>query len=516
MSGTLQSRTAMAPLLPSGAVQTRCASRGQAQVRCISRGRLSPTMATRAEPCLAPQRARAEALSLEKLPHGSQGQTGLLIWFHGLGMSGSEFGEELEKGIAMRMPWLQLHYPDAAYQAVTSRDGEQMRAWFDLEELPVRGVGVEHSGLPGATVRVHEMIRQAEASGIPASRIVLAGFSQGGVLALQAGLTYDRALAGIAAFSSWLPANLHKEAKHKDTPVFMGHGSEDSAVPFPVGLASYKALEDNGFTRTGFSKYKDLRHCFAGEQWAELEAFVLRELPKVHKGPLRQISMIPQPVKAPFKPQRERIPSSDSTEEGSSSDDDRKDSPPTTDDEVTEPVRLRHSGLTSLRSLTAAHGARSVSPQASWARKRVLTSGPARRQINHDSSLAKTFVAVNRGCASPCSSHKALGQKSASKDASAAALAFFPQHASTSPKPSGAFREIVKSQSFSCQAPGRGGACTPSPSMCGLKPSFVTSPCNRSPSRLQRGCTRSQNWSFQPPTSSLASHPACSVKLIGC
>jgi phospholipase/carboxylesterase len=194
-------------------------------------------------------------------------------------MSGTEFGEELEKGIAQRMPWLQLHYPNADYRSVTYLGGDKQRAWFDLEDYPVK-MNCLHNGSEEATSRVHNLLRQAEENGIPSSRIVLAGFSQGGALALLAGLTYEHAIAGIAAFSSWVPGNLLSVAKHRPTPLFMGHGGEDQAVPYHVGLASCRALQDSGFN-VHFSTYRYLSHAFAGDEFDELEGFLMHELPRV-------------------------------------------------------------------------------------------------------------------------------------------------------------------------------------------------------------------------------------------
>ena len=96
--------------------------------------------------------------------------------------------------------------------------------------MPVT-MGMEHEGLKEAASLIHDLIRQAERMGIPAKRIVLGGFSQGGVLALQAGLTYEHELAGVAAFSSWLPGNLQNDIKQKALPIFMGQGGMDTTDP---------------------------------------------------------------------------------------------------------------------------------------------------------------------------------------------------------------------------------------------------------------------------------------------
>jgi predicted esterase len=202
-----------------------------------------------------------------------------------MGMSGKEFAEEFDKGIVRRVSWLDIQCPTAPSRAITSQGGKQMRAWFDLLESPVT-LSMERPGLLEAAADVHNMLREAERRGIPASRIILGGFSQGGVLALQAGLTYSRRLAGICTFSAWFPKTLNcaNLNKYKDVPIHMGHGEDDTAVPFDIGMSSHYMLRKKRIGRVNFSGYKKFKHWIKEEQLAELETFALREVPQFPKS----------------------------------------------------------------------------------------------------------------------------------------------------------------------------------------------------------------------------------------
>jgi hypothetical protein len=130
------------------------------------------------------------------------------------------------------------------------------------------------------------MVKQAEASGIPSDRIMLVGFSQGAVLALAAGLTYDHPLGGICAFSGWLPAGLLATAKHQHTPIFMSHGDQDTLIPASTGLQSAWSLKGAGYTNLQFQRHPKMTHTFGNsEQMEEFRAFVLSKHLQ-HKTPV--------------------------------------------------------------------------------------------------------------------------------------------------------------------------------------------------------------------------------------
>lgn len=121
---------------------------------------------------------------------------------------------------------------------VTLNGGFPMPSWFDLYSLDSTGK-VDEEGIERAKTLVHELINNEEKAGIPSNRILLGGFSQGGALALYSGLTYSKPLAGILAFSCWIP--MHEKLSFSglanlNTPVLQCHGDEDAIVSFKIVL----------------------------------------------------------------------------------------------------------------------------------------------------------------------------------------------------------------------------------------------------------------------------------------
>jgi phospholipase/carboxylesterase len=134
---------------------------------------------------------------------------------------------------------------------VTINGGFVMRAWYDILGADLNS-RQDEQGIRNSHRAVDALVGREIERGIPASRIVLAGFSQGGVMALHAGLRYPRKLAGIMALSGYLPlaqtVNKERNAANQQTPIFMGHGSSDPIVPVAAGRASRQALEKWGYT----------------------------------------------------------------------------------------------------------------------------------------------------------------------------------------------------------------------------------------------------------------------------
>lgn len=121
-----------------------------------------------------------------------------------------------------------------------------MRAWYDIIEIST-SKGQDESGIKHSALKVGELIDFEISRGIPASKIILAGFSQGGAMALHVGLRYPQRLAGIMALSAYLlfPDRLQSEAStaNAQTPVFIGHGSQDPVVPYSLGQAAHSSLQ---------------------------------------------------------------------------------------------------------------------------------------------------------------------------------------------------------------------------------------------------------------------------------
>jgi phospholipase/carboxylesterase len=350
----------------------------------------------------------------------TRGKTGLLIMLHGMGMSGKEFGDEFDRrGISHKLSWIELFCPDAPKRRISSAGGKQMRAWFDLLQSPV-SFGMALPGLADEVARVHDMLREAERRGIPANRIILAGFSQGGVLALQAGLTYSRCLAGICTFSAWFPSTLKTAnlAKYKEVPILMGHGELDSVVPFEVGISSYRMLKKKRMSHVSFSRYKNFKHWIKEEQFDQVESFALKEVPQ-----------FPKPIPVLLKPSSLCSSMSvGSTEEGSTSG--------LSDDDVfiTDDERLVISASCPL-PVQAPASLKSAPPTPdSKAYGRGLAPAIAHTPTRTDAYLTRHSVNQSTGCFSPSAAHRSVKQNAGSSCSTEAALtqSFFPLHASAS------------------------------------------------------------------------------------
>ena len=176
-----------------------------------------------------------------------------VIWMHGLGADGRDF-EPVVPEFDLRSP---LHarciFPHAPYRPITINGGHVMRGWYDIAELNSLRVEDE-PGIRASGHAIEALIAQQVALGIPARRIVLAGFSQGAALALHAGLRYAQPLAGIIALSGYLPlvAALPAEAHSANarTPIFLAHGTQDNVVPLLLGERTRAVLERDKYVVT--------------------------------------------------------------------------------------------------------------------------------------------------------------------------------------------------------------------------------------------------------------------------
>ena len=176
--------------------------------------------------------------------------TSAVIWLHGLGADGFDFVPIVNE---LRLPATlaaRFVFPHATPRPVTINNGFVMRAWYDIT-----GFGPERAeddaGIRESDGVVRKYIEQQIAQGIPASKIVIAGFSQGGAIAFQTGLRYPQRLAGIMALSTYLPlrASLESEASaaNRDVPILMCHGAHDGVVPLSLGETSRDILVKLGY-----------------------------------------------------------------------------------------------------------------------------------------------------------------------------------------------------------------------------------------------------------------------------
>ncbi|MDX1593350.1 MAG: carboxylesterase [Gammaproteobacteria bacterium] len=172
-----------------------------------------------------------------------------IVWLHGLGADGHDFEPLAEQ---LRLPealGVRYVFPHAAPRPVTVNGGMVMRAWYDILEIEL-GRRVDEAAIEASVAAVTELVEREIESGIPAERLVLAGFSQGGVIALNAGLRMPVRLAGVIGLSSYLPGGealaARRDPANAATPVFLGHGRHDPVVPLALGQAARDAIAGFG------------------------------------------------------------------------------------------------------------------------------------------------------------------------------------------------------------------------------------------------------------------------------
>ena len=205
--------------------------------------------------------------------------TASVIWLHGLGADGHDFEPIVpELDLPDSLP-VRFVFPHAPMQPVTINGGAVMRAWYDVYGL--QGVRREDAaGVRASQAAVEELLARETKRGIPASRLVLAGFSQGGAIALQTGLRHPERLAGIMALSTYLPVadTLAAEASaaNRDVPIFMAHGLHDPLIPIERAQMSRKLLESAGY-RVEWHDYP-MEHSVCAEEIADISSWLRRVL----------------------------------------------------------------------------------------------------------------------------------------------------------------------------------------------------------------------------------------------
>lgn len=172
-----------------------------------------------------------------------------VIWLHGLGADGNDFAPIVPELVDPSWPGIRFVFPHAPMRPVTVNNGVPMRAWYDIKGMSIADKQ-DAVGIAASVVEVEALIARENERGVPASRIVLAGFSQGGAMTLAAGLRHGQALAGLVVLSAYLP--LHdsieddRHGANHATPIFWGHGNADPVVPMALGEQSRQALEAIG------------------------------------------------------------------------------------------------------------------------------------------------------------------------------------------------------------------------------------------------------------------------------
>ena len=197
-----------------------------------------------------------------------------IIWLHGLGAS----GDDLKPLIAcLSLPEFSIRhvFPHAVARPITWNQGAVMRAWYDISgnDLMARE---DEVGIKQSQQAIVQLLDAQLKRGIAAERIMLAGFSQGGAMALYTALNYGQKLGGIIALSGFLPLvkqQYYANTSHTATPIFMAAGSLDQLVPMKWSLLSKQCLTQHGFNRISWHTYP-VEHCICPQEIADMGLWI--------------------------------------------------------------------------------------------------------------------------------------------------------------------------------------------------------------------------------------------------
>ena len=202
-----------------------------------------------------------------------------VIWLHGLGDTGHGWSQAVPELALPPTLAVRFLFPHAPSMPVTINQGYVMPAWYDLRAADVNA-RADLAGVRASRARIETLIAAERARGVSASRIVLAGFSQGGVIALYAGVRHAERLAGIVGLSTYVvdPASLQTEASsaNRDVPIFMAHGTEDPVIRFEWAETSRRALEAAGW-KVEWHSYR-MEHGATQDEMRKVGAFIVRVL----------------------------------------------------------------------------------------------------------------------------------------------------------------------------------------------------------------------------------------------
>jgi phospholipase/carboxylesterase len=203
---------------------------------------------------------------------------GTVILLHGLGADGRDFVPVVAGlGLPTSLP-LRFVFPHAPVRPVTVADGFAMRAWYDITEFTPEGRS-DPTGLAATAKTVTKYIDREREHGVPAARVVLAGFSQGGASALYAGLRHGERLAGLLALSCYLPAPAklaaERAAANADLPILLCHGTRDPVVHVGMGLEARDELKALGYP-VEWREYP-IQHEVSAPEIADVSAWLQRQ-----------------------------------------------------------------------------------------------------------------------------------------------------------------------------------------------------------------------------------------------
>ena len=202
---------------------------------------------------------------------------GAVIWLHGLGADGHDFEPLVPELMRLHPLPLRFIFPHAPVRPVTMNGGFPMRAWYDVYGFN-RNARLDWEGIRASDERIRALVARENERGIGSERVLLAGFSQGGAMALYSGLRCEQRLAGIMGLSTYLlaPEQLaaEKSAANQQTPVLLAHGTQDSVLSIELGEQSRVALSAAGYAVEWHSY--PMEHSLCAEEVEHIADFLAR------------------------------------------------------------------------------------------------------------------------------------------------------------------------------------------------------------------------------------------------
>jgi len=202
-----------------------------------------------------------------------------VIWLHGLGADGHDFGPIVPELVDKAWPPIRFVFPHAPMRPITINNGMSMRAWYDISGMEI-AQRQDETGIRASIGLLGELIEREIARGVPAANVLLAGFSQGGAIVLSGGIRYPKKLGGIVALSTYLPmaekTDTEASAENRGLPIFMAHGMLDPTIPHALGAMSRDYLLQRGFA-VEWHAYQ-MAHQVCAEEIADLRRWIATRL----------------------------------------------------------------------------------------------------------------------------------------------------------------------------------------------------------------------------------------------
>ncbi len=231
-----------------------------------------------ARPCIL-RRMPLETIEIETAPRPNAA----VIWLHGLGADGNDFVPVVPEIVRRGARAWRFVFPHAQTRPITINGGMHMRAWYDIIGFD-RTAAEDEAGFRTTDRAIGELISKELQRGIPANRIVLAGFSQGGAVSLYTALRYPERLAGVMALSTYLPLASRLAAERTSAnagvPIFMAHGLADDLVPIGMGSESRDGLKALGYA-VEWHQYP-MAHSVCDAEIADIRDYLFRVLPDMN------------------------------------------------------------------------------------------------------------------------------------------------------------------------------------------------------------------------------------------